>query len=69
MATAAPTTTNHSKEIRLNPPKVFNGDRKTFRKFLQDAEVYLLINQEVYDNDLKKIGYVLSFMTEGQAEA
>jgi hypothetical protein len=70
MATAVTaTTTNHSKEIRLNPPKVFNGDRKTFRKFLQDAEVYLLINQEVYDNDLKKIGYVLSFMTEGQAEA
>ena len=70
MATVTATmTTNHLKEIRFNPLKVFNGDRKTFRKFLQDVEVYLLINQEVYDNDLKKIGYVLSFMTEGQAAA
>jgi hypothetical protein len=34
---------------------------------LQDAELYILINKKLYDNDLVKIGFVLSFMTEGQA--
>ena len=57
------------KEIKLNPPKTFNGSREKFRKFLQDAELYMTINKKLYDNDLVKIGFVLSFMAEGQAAA
>ena len=61
--------TSGPKEIKLNPPKIFDGSRDKLRKFLQDAELYILINKKLYDNDLVKIGFVLSFMTEGQAAA
>ena len=61
--------TDGQKEIKLNPPKTFDGSREKFRKFLQDAELYMTINKKLYDNDLVKIGFVLSFMTEGQAAA
>ena len=69
---AAPTTTTSTdgpKEIKMNPPKVFDGSREKFRKFLQDADLYMLINDQVYNNDIRKIGFVLSFMTEGAAAA
>ena len=33
-------------------------------KFLQDVLVYLTVNKEVYNNNEKKIAYLLSFMTE-----
>ena len=55
--------------VKLNLPKTFNGSRDKFRKFLQTAKIYLSINKKVYDDDLKKIGFILSFMTKGQAEA
>ena len=57
------------KEVKLNPPKPFDGTRSKFRKFLQDADLYMLVNRHLYDNDLAKIAFVLSFMTEGSAAA
>ena len=62
-------TDNKNGSVRLNLPKAFDGNWDKFRKFLQTAEIYLGINKKVYDDDLKKIGFILSFMTEGQAEA
>ena len=59
---------NNSKsaaEVKLNPLKVFSGKRTELNKFLQDVLVYLMVNKEVYNNDKKKIAYLLSFMTEG----
>ena len=55
--------------VKLNLLKAFDGSRDKFRKFLQTTKIYLGINKKVYDNDLKKIGFILSFMTEGQANA
>jgi hypothetical protein len=66
---ATTSNANGPKEIKLNPPKIFDGFREKFRKFLQDAELYMTINKNLYDNDLVKIGFVLLFMTEGQAAA
>ena len=63
-------TANISKsaaEVKLNPPKVFSGKRTKLNKFLQDVLVYLTVNKEVYNNNEKKIAYLLSFMTEGDA--
>ena len=63
-------TANISKsaaEVKLNPPKVFSGKRTELNKFLQDVLVYLTVNKEVYNNDEKKIAYLLSFMMEGDA--
>ena len=57
------------KEVKLNPPKPFSGKRTELKRFLQDTQVYLTINQGIYDNDDKKIAFVLSFMNEGDAGA
>ena len=62
-------TDEKNRSVKINLPKAFDGSRDKFRKFLQTAEIYLGINKKVYDDDLKKIGFILSFMTEGQAEA
>ena len=55
------------KKIELNPPKPFTGKRTDLRRFLQDTFVFLTINKQHYDNDDKKIAFVMSFMTEGDA--
>jgi Domain of unknown function (DUF4939) len=60
---------NSSKELNLNKPDTFDGDQEKFRKFLQDVEVYMDINHEVYNMDLRKIAFVLSFMTAGATAA
>ena len=59
--------TNGTKEIALNKPDTYNGNRENFKKFLQDIEIYMDVNHEVYWNDLIKIAFVLSFMNSGPA--
>ena len=63
---AAPIS-NGTKEIALNKPDAFNGDREKFKEFLQLVEVYMDVNHEVYRNDLIKIAFILSFMNSGLA--
>jgi Ty3 transposon capsid-like protein len=58
---------NRPKELNLNKPKAFNGNRDGFKEFLQHVEVYMDVNHEMYNNDLRKIVFVLSFMTTGLA--
>ena len=55
------------KKTKLNPPKIFTGKRTDLQRFLQDTFVFLTINKEHYNNDDKKIAFVMSFMTEGDA--
>jgi len=55
--------------IRLNPPKPFSGKREDLKKFLQKVIVYLLVNEKLYDTDMKRITFALSFMTEGEADS
>jgi hypothetical protein len=59
---------NSGKEIRLNLPKVFDGNRENLTPFLQDCQVYLTLNDHIYDTDEKKIAFFLSFLTEGVAK-
>ena len=59
--------TNGTKEITLNKPDAYDGNRENFKKFLQDVEIYMDVNHEVYRNDLIKIAFVLSFMNSGPA--
>jgi Ty3 transposon capsid-like protein len=58
---------NGPKELNLNKPKAFNGNQDGFKEFLQNIEVYMDVNHETYNNDLRKIVFVLSFMTTGSA--
>ena len=59
--------TTKVSEIKLNQPKPFTGKREDLKKFLQDTNLYLLVNSKVYDTDIKKIAFALSFMNEGDA--
>ena len=63
------TTSTKPTKLKINPPKPFSGKRDEFDKFLQDVILYLELNDEIYDNDKKKITYTLSFMNEGDAAA
>ena len=57
--------TTKATEIKLNQPKPFTGKREDLKKFLQDTNLYLLVNNKVYNTDVKKIVFALSFMNEG----
>ena len=59
------TTIEKTTEIKLNPPKAFISKQTELNKFIQDVTLYITVNQEVYNNDKKKIAFLLSFMTEG----
>ena len=63
MAEATPTV----KKTELNPPRAFTGKRTDLQRFLQDTFVFLTINKEHYNNDDKKIAFVMSFMTDRDA--
>ena len=56
-----------AKKTELNPPKIFTGKRTDLQRFLQDTFVFLTINKEHYNTNDKKIPFVMSFMTDGDA--
>jgi hypothetical protein len=59
--------TNRSNVLNLNKPEPFDRNRDSFKKFLQNVEVYMDVNHETYNNDLRKIVFILSFMVTGSA--
>jgi hypothetical protein len=59
--------TNGPKDLNLNKPETFDGNQNNFKDFLQTVEVYMDVNHETYNSDLRKIAFVLSFMTAGAA--
>jgi hypothetical protein len=56
-----------TREIRLNPPKPFSGDRLKFKHFLQDVFLYLGLNGHIFQNDEQKVAFVLSYLAEKEA--
>src|SRR6202522_1067473 len=63
----APSNSNDTKELRINPPTHFTGNQDDLDNFLQDCTLYLTLNRAVYETDEKKIIFMLSYMTEGTA--
>jgi Retrotransposon gag protein len=61
------TTTKTLENIKLNPPTPFTRKRTDFILFMQDVYVYLKVNKATYDNDDKKISFILSYLTGGDA--
>jgi hypothetical protein len=57
------TTTKTLENIKLNPPTPFTRKRTNFILFMQDVYVYLKVNKATYDNDDKKISFILSYLT------
>ena len=62
-------TSSVPKEIWLNNPKTFNGDRNNLNKFIQSCNAYLKLNRDIFNSDKRKILFILSYMTKGTAEA
>src|ERR1700678_409647 len=56
-----------TKEFGMNKPTAFTGDRTKIRQFLQDCLGYLKINQDIYNTDRLRIGFILSYMNEKEA--
>ena len=63
------TTLSASSTVKkkLKTPTPFSGKREDLQKFLQEVKIYLLVNADAYPNDLDKILFVLSYMSEGDA--
>jgi hypothetical protein len=69
---AAPMIVDNGKktqELKLNQPKAFSGKRDELTEFVQDVQLYLAVNDDVYNTDKKKIAFVLSFMSEGDVKS
>ena len=56
-------------KLKLAALKPFTGNREDLNGFLLDLNLYLTVNREIYNDSFKKIGYVLSFMTSGDAKS
>src|SRR6202789_2776564 len=65
----APFNSNETKELRINPPTHFTGNRDDLDNFVQDCTLYLTLNRAVYKTDEKQIIFMLSYLTEGTARA
>ena len=69
--TVASTTTTTAppkpQELKLGQPSTFNGNPKKARAWINNTQLYLLVNKDVYDHDDKKIAFTLSFMKKGSA--
>lgn len=65
----APVTTNTgmAKEFGIEKPPHFDGDQTKIKAFIQECNVYLNINENVYNTNRVKVAFVLSLMTEKEA--
>jgi hypothetical protein len=61
--------TDGTKELQINAPTNFTGNRDDLDNFIQDCSLYMTLNGTIYNTDKKKIIFMLSFMTEGTAGA
>jgi hypothetical protein len=57
--------TGASDKIKFNPLTVFTGKQNEFILIMQDIYIYLRGNQYIYDNNDKKISFILSYLTGG----
>ena len=65
-----PITVNATqKEVKMNMPTPFKGDRKKLEEFLIKTNMYLTMNEDTYNNDNRQIIFALSFMKDGTAES
>jgi hypothetical protein len=58
---------SRGRELKFKSPTAFNGQPKNLASSLKECKLYLQINRSAYNTDEKKVGYILSLMTEGTA--
>jgi hypothetical protein len=54
-------------ELRINLPPSYDRNRKKYKTFQNAIVLYLDINQHIYHNNEKKIGFVLSYLNDKEA--
>jgi len=63
-----PITVNATqKEVKMNMPTPFTGDRKKLEEFLIETNMYLTMNEDTYNNNSRQIIFALSFMKDRTA--
>jgi len=60
-------TESLTKEITINKPSAFTGDRTRVRGFVQECLGYLQLNKHIYTSDEAKVAFILSFLTDKEA--
>jgi hypothetical protein len=61
--------TTTAKEVKLRAPTDFHRARELTTKFLQEVEMYMHANVEIYNTEEKKVLFALSFMNRGVARS
>ena len=61
------TTTAKPIKLHISIPELYDGSFKTSKQWLNVVQLYLLVNAEVYNNDNKRIAFILLYMTKGSA--
>lgn len=61
------TTKEDKKEIKFATIKPFDGKRENFQAFQANIGLYLLLNDETFKTDEKRILWILGFLQEGTA--
>ena len=56
------------KEYGIERPKPFDGDRTRIKAFIQQCNIYLNINERIYNSNKLKVAFVLSLMNDKEAE-
>ena len=56
------------KDPKLAKPLPFDGNPQNLRRFLKDCVLYMTMNPNTFDEDSKKIGFILSLMSKGTAQ-
>jgi hypothetical protein len=59
--------TTNAKEVKLYVPTNFHGAHEHTMKFLQEVEMYMHANTEIYNTKKKKVLFTFSFMNGGVA--
>ena len=62
-----PVAAPQNRELRLNPPTVFDGNKQKFKHFRQSVLLYLGLNQHIFQTDEQKIAFTLSYLAEKEA--
>ena len=55
------------EENPLKPPAPFTGDRNRIEAFILECNLYMTVRQNIYNDDLTKIAFMLSLMTNKEA--
>ena len=63
------TMASRETKKKMTAPTPFSSKREDLRKFLQEIKIYLLANGDVYPGNMDKVLFVLSYMSERDANS